>query len=242
MLSASEFPLPKVSVVIPTLNESENLKHLIPRLPRWIHELIIVDGRSTDGTIETARRLFPDVRIVTEKRKGKGVALTRGFDAATGDIIVMLDADGSMAPEEIVLFVGALLAGADFVKGSRFLQGAGTVDMTYFRMAGNWCLTKAVSLLYGGSFSDLCYGYIGFWRSHCNALRSEGTGFEIETLLNINALKNGLKIVEVPSFEAHRVHGESNLRALPDGWRILKVILGERLSGRRIPRDASNPI
>jgi glycosyltransferase involved in cell wall biosynthesis len=186
--------------------------------------------------------MVPDVRIVMEHRKGKGLALTSGFDAATGDIIVMLDADGSMAPEEIVLFVGALLAGADFVKGSRFLQGAGTVDMTYFRMFGNWCLTKAVTLLYGGSFSDLCYGYIAFWRTHSDALRSEGSGFEIETLLNINALKHGLKIVEVPSFEDHRLHGESNLRALPDGWRILRAILSERVAGRRIPRNVSNPI
>jgi glycosyltransferase involved in cell wall biosynthesis len=227
---ASKFPLPKVSLVIPTLNEAENLRWLLPRLPVWIHELLIVDGCSTDQTVEVAQRLWPDVRIVAEKRRGKGVALTSGFDAATGDIIVMLDADGSMDPEEIILFVGALMSGADFVKGSRFIQGAGTVDMTLVRKLGNWGLTSAVRLLYGGAFSDLCYGYIGFWKKHAALLKSDCSGFEIETMLNIKALKNRLKIVEVASFESDRIHGTSNLRALPDGWRILKTILRERVA------------
>ena len=171
--SSSRFSLPKVSLVIPTLNEAENLTLMIPQLPLWLHELLIVDGCSTDGTIETAKRLCPGVRIVIEKRRGKGVALMTGFEAATGDIVVMMDADGSMDPEEIILFVAALMSGAGFVKGSRFIQGAGTVDMTYIRMLGNWALTLAVRLLYGGSFSDLCYGYIAFWRKHLPILRSE---------------------------------------------------------------------
>ncbi len=226
--TASNFRLPKVSLVIPTLNEAKNLEWLLPRLPAWIYELVIVDGRSTDGTKEVARRLHPGVRIVDEPRRGKGVALMTGFAAAAGDIIVMLDADGSMDPEEIILFVGALMSGADFVKGSRFIQGAGTADMTYFRMLGNWGLTQAVRLIYGGSFSDLCYGYVGFWKRHLPILKSDCSGFEVETILNIKALQNHLKIVEVASFESVRLHGESNLRAVPDGWRILKAILRER--------------
>jgi glycosyltransferase involved in cell wall biosynthesis len=193
--------------------------------------LLIVDGCSSDTTVEVAHRLYPGVRVITESRPGKGVALMTGFEAATGDIIVMLDADGSMDPEEIILFVAALLSGADFVKGSRFIQGAGTVDMTFIRMLGNWALTLAVRTLYGGSFSDLCYGYIGFWRRHTPLLRSDCVGFEIETMMNIRALKNRLKIVEVASFESVRINGESNLRALPDGWRILKTILRERVAG-----------
>jgi glycosyltransferase involved in cell wall biosynthesis len=234
MSSATGFSLPKVSIVIPTLNESENLQALLPRLPSWIYELLIVDGCSTDGTIETAKRLYPDVKIVVEKRRGKGVALMAGFEAARGDIIVMLDADGSMDPEEIILFVAALMSGADFVKGSRFIQGAGTIDMTWTRMMGNWGLTTAVRLLYGGTFSDLCYGYIGFWRRYVPLLRSDCIGFEVETLLNIKALQNRLRIVEVASYESLRIHGDSNLRALPDGWRILKAILRERLAPKML--------
>lgn len=221
--------LPRVSVIIPTLNEAKNLPWLLPRIPAWVHEIIIVDGRSTDNTVEIARQLRPDVRVVMERKRGKGAALRAGFLAARGDVIVMLDADGSMAPEEIIFFLGALMAGADFVKGSRFLQGAGTDDMTLIRMLGNWGLTQAVRLLYGGSYSDLCYGYIAFWARETSIFLSECDGFEIETLMSIRALKNRLKIVEVASFEWSRINGESNLRAIQDGWRILKTIIRERM-------------
>lgn len=224
------FTLPKVSVVIPTLNEAKNLPWLLPRVPGWVHEVIIVDGCSSDNTVEIARQLRTDVRIVTEHRRGKGVAVRAGFAAASGDVVVMLDADGSMAPEEIIFFLGALMSGADFVKGSRFLQGAGTDDMSLFRMLGNWGLTQTVRALYGGAFSDLCYGYIAFWSRHIPIFACDCDGFEIETLINIRALKNKLKVVEVASFEWPRISGSSNLRAVPDGWRILKTIIRERLT------------
>ena len=222
--------IPKVSVVIPTINEARNLPHVLPHIPDWVHEVIIVDGRSVDDTVQVARKLRSDVRIVFEPRKGKGAALRAGFAAARGDIIAMLDADGSMNPNEIILLVAALISGADFAKGSRFIQGGGTSDMTLFRMSGNWCLTKAVRALHGQTFTDLCYGYVAFWSKHRAALRLSCDGFEIETMLSIRAIKNNLKIFEVPSFESNRIHGPSNLRAIPDGWRVLKTILRERLN------------
>jgi glycosyltransferase involved in cell wall biosynthesis len=225
---ARSLTLPRVSFIVPTLNEAKNLPWLLPRIPNWAHEIIIVDGRSTDDTVAVARRLR-DVKVVMEPRRGKGAALRAGFRAATGDIIVMIDADGSMVPEEAVVFVSALMAGADLVKGSRFLQGAGTDDMSLFRMLGNWGLTQIVRLLYGGVFSDLCYGYMAFWTKHVATLDCDCDGFEIETLINVRALKNHLNIVEVASFEAPRISGESNLRAIPDGWRVLKTILRERV-------------
>ena len=224
--------LPRVTFVVPTLNEAKNLPWLLPRIPEWVHEVIIVDGRSTDDTVAVARRLREDVKIVMEPRRGKGAALQAGFRAATGDIIVMIDADGSMIPEEAIVFISALMAGADLVKGSRFLQGAGTDDMSLFRMLGNWGLTQAVRLLYGGVFSDLCYGYMAFWAVHVPTLNCDCDGFEIETLINVRALKNRLKIVEVASFEAPRISGLSNLRAIPDGWRVFKTILREKVLSR----------
>ena len=235
--ASAKLSLPKISIVIPTLNEAKNLRLLLPRLPNWIHEIIIVDGCSVDDTVEVAESLRAEVKIVLEHKRGKGAALRAGFEAAKGDIIVMLDADGSMDPDEIVLFVATLMAGADFAKGSRFVQGAGTSDMTLFRYLGNKGLTWAVRMLYGSAFSDLCYGYIAFWRRHVPLLRSDCDGFEIETLINLRALKNQLKIVEVASFESERVHGVSNLRALPDGWRVLKTILREK-GGRVLPAHA----
>lgn len=217
----------KVSVVIPTLNEAGNLPHVLPRIPAWVYEVVLVDGYSTDDTIAVARRLWPEIQIVMQEGKGKGAALRSGFAAATGDIIVMLDADGSTNPAEIPAFIGALLAGADFVKGSRFLQGGGTSDMTLFRRLGNLGFTWGVRLLFGGSFSDLCYGYNAFWRKVIHSLELDADGFEVETMMNVRALYTGLRVAEVPSFEADRVCGQSNLRTFPDGWRVLKTIISE---------------
>ena len=136
---------PRVSVVIPTLNEARNLEHVFAALPAGLHEVILVDGHSIDGTPDVARRLRPDVRVVKQTRTGKGNALACGFAAATGDIIVMIDADGSTDPAEIPRFVEALTAGADFAKGSRFAPGAGSTDITPLRKLGNRLLGLAVN-------------------------------------------------------------------------------------------------
>lgn len=218
---------PRVSVVIPTLNEAENLPHVLPHVPTWLDEVIIVDGRSTDGTVALAQELLPEAKIVYERKRGKGAALRAGFAAATGDILVMMDADGSMDPSEIGLFVRHLRSGADFVKGSRFMQGAGSSDISWLRYVGNLGFTALVRILYGGRYSDLCYGFAGFWSSLVPVLDLDGDGFEIETQMNIRALRANLRIVEVPSYEFDRQHGESNLRTFPDGWRVLRTIFRE---------------
>lgn len=232
---------PTVSVVIPTLNEAANLPHVLPRIPGWIDEVVLVDSQSTDGTVEVARRLRPDIVILRQERLGKGAALRAGFDAARGDIIVTLDADGSTDPGEIPAFVGALLAGADFVKGSRFAQGGGTDDMEWYRRLGNWGLLQLVRWRFGGRFTDLCYGYNAFWRHILGHLDlGDASGFEIETSMNIQALRAGLTVSEVPSLEFRRLHGTSNLRTIPDGWRVLRTII--RLGSarpRRVPASGS---
>jgi glycosyltransferase involved in cell wall biosynthesis len=228
---------PRVSVVIPTLNEARNLEHVFAALPAGLHEVILVDGHSVDGTPDVARRLRPDIRVVNQTRTGKGNALACGFAAATGDIIVMIDADGSTDPAEIPRFVAALTSGADFAKGSRFAPGAGSSDITPLRKLGNKVLGLFVNLMYGTRYSDLCYGYNAFWARHAPAfgLQAEspgqrkvwGDGFEIETVLNLRASAAGLAITEVPSFEHARIHGTSNLHTLRDGRRVLRTILTE---------------
>jgi glycosyltransferase involved in cell wall biosynthesis len=217
-----------VSVVIPTLNEAENLHYVLQRIPPWVHEVIIVDGYSTDHTVEVARKLLPSVRVVYQERSGKGDALLTGFASATGKIVVALDADGSQDPAEMSTFVGALLSGGDYVKGSRFIQGGGTEDMGAYRFLGNWFLRMLVRLLYGGRYSDLCYGYNAFWKDVLPHLQLDASGFEIEAMMNVNALTAGLNVVEVPSFEARRIHGTSHLKSIPDGWRVLKTIVRSR--------------
>jgi glycosyltransferase involved in cell wall biosynthesis len=220
--------MPKVSVVIPTLNEERNLCHVLPRIPAWIDEVLLVDGRSTDGTVAEAKRLLPSVRIIEEAEAGKGRALFAGMRAATGDIVVAIDADGSMDPGDLPRYVYSLMAGADFAKGSRFVHGGRTDDMGPLRRLGNRGLTEVVRRVYGGRYSDLCYGYFAFWRDVLPYLEGDAPGFEVETHVSVRALAAGLQVVEVPTFEAERIHGVSNLNTFRDGFRVLRKIFTER--------------
>ena len=227
-IGVAEQPYPRISVVIPARNEAKNLGHVLPYMPSTVHEVVLVDGQSVDDTIEVARQLLPNIRVVHQTGKGKGDALRVGFAACTGDIVVMLDADGSADPTEIPRFVEALIAGNDFAKGSRFIRGGGSTDITLLRQVGNYLLGMLVNVLFATRFSDLCYGYNAFWKRCLDEINIDCDGFEIETLLNLRMHKAKFKIVEVPSFEYSRVYGESNLRTFRDGWRVLKTILKER--------------
>ena len=218
-----------VSVVVPALNEAPNLPEVLSRIPASVAEVILVDGQSVDGTVEVAREHWPGIRIVHQRGTGKGAALVQGFRAATADIIVMMDADGSTDPAEIPRFVVALLTGADFAKGTRFVTGGGSADITPVRQIGNRALSGLVNTLWGLNYSDLCYGYNAFWRRHLDAILPDCTGFEVETLLTLRAARAGLNVVEVPSYEGSRRSGTSNLDARRDGARVLRTILAERL-------------
>lgn len=226
---------PRVSVIVPARNEALNIPIVFATIPTDVYEIIVVDGNSTDSTAEVALATRPDVRVIDQPGTGKGDALSAGFAAARGDIIVMIDADGSMDGAEIPRFVEALVAGADFTKGSRYMQTpeSGSTDITHIRSFGNVGLRSAVNLLFGSRYTDLCYGYAAFWRWTLPLLDLECDGFEVETLMNIRAQTTGMKITEVPSMEAERIHGVSNLNAVRDGLRILRVIIAERLRPRR---------
>jgi glycosyltransferase involved in cell wall biosynthesis len=220
---------PTVTVVIPTLNEAANIGIVMSRIPAWVDEVIVVDGHSTDGTCDVVRACRPDVVVMTQDGKGKGDALSCAFQAATGEIIVMLDADGSTDPGEIPRFVAALRTGADFAKGTRFVTGGGSLDISPARRLGNWGLNFLVNRLWGARYTDLCYGYNAFWRRHLPKLHIDSSGFEVETLLNIKAIRADLAIVEVPSLEGLRLSGTSNLSAIRDGMRVLRTIIAERV-------------
>lgn len=221
-----------VSVIIPARNEAPNLQYVLPHIPSFVTEVILVDGHSTDDTVAVGQHLLPTIRIVEQIGKGKGDAIRAGLAASTGDIIVLADADGSADPLEISRFVETLLAGNDFAKGSRFINGGGSHDITLIRRAGNYGLILLVNILFGTRFSDLCYGYNAFWKHCLDHIEIDSDGFEIETLINIRMHLAGLKITEVPSIEYQRIHGLSNLNAIKDGWRILKLILNERKRGK----------
>ena len=232
-LVAAPLARSSVSLVIPALNEAKNLPWLFSRIPDLVDEVILVDGRSTDGTIDVARQLRPDVVIVPDQDRGKGAALRAGFAAATGDFVVMIDADGSMDPLEIHRFVAALDEEFDVVKGSRFLPGGGSSDITRVRKLGNGALREVVNGLYGVAYTDLCYGYFAFRRSCLSALDLAADGFEIESEIVVRAARARMRVAEVASFESERRSGVSNLHSVRDGVRILRTVLRRRFGAER---------
>jgi glycosyltransferase involved in cell wall biosynthesis len=235
--------MPSVSVVVPAKNEARNLEHVFGTIPDWVNEIVLVDGKSTDDTVAVARMLNPDVVVVHQTGKGKGDALQVGFAAAKGEIIVMMDADGSTDGAEIPRFVAALTTGADFAKGSRNASGGGSDDITFSRHMGNKILSAIVNTLFGTRYTDLCYGYNAFWAKHLPRIDLvDCNGFEIETVMNVRAAKAGLSIQEVPSWEHNRLHGESNLKVFRDGMRIAKFIIRERFSAQTTPSMPNAPV
>ena len=251
-----ETTAPRISIVVPALNEALNLGAVLPLLPP-VHEVILVDGGSVDGTIQAARRALPGIITVLQSRKGKGNALAAGFARVTGDVVVMFDADGSADPAEITRFVEALTAGADFAKGSRNAVGGGSMDITPLRSWGNWFLNGLFNLGFRTRYTDLCYGYNAFWADliplldlpdHKVAALSDGAmtwgdGFEIETLISCRFAAAGVAIAEVPSVERSRIFGETNLRTFADGFRVLRTLVtewcrahGTRRAVRRLER------
>jgi len=226
---------PTVSLVIPVRNEARNIAWVLEQIADDVDEIVLVDGDSTDATLITARRYRPDIKVVAQEGVGKGSALRTGFLAATGDIIVMMDADGSMAPQEIRHYLHFLNNGYDFVKGSRFIGGGGSLDITRFRRLGNRFLLTVFDALYGADLTDLCYGYCAFHRRYLDVLALTATGFEIEAEMTVRAMQAGLRIAEVPSLEMPRRAGKSNLHAIRDGSRVLATVV----RGRRVSRLAA---
>jgi glycosyltransferase involved in cell wall biosynthesis len=230
----------RVSVVIPARNEAKSLPHVLGKLPSWVHEVILVDGLSVDDTSRVAKLELPAIRIVEQTGRGKGNALREGFVHCTGDVVVALDADGSMDPGEMDRFVKVLANGYDYVKGSRMLPGASSSDLTPLRSMGNWIFRTMTNLITGSRYSDLCYGYFAFRRGTVDALDLRSDGFEIETEINIRAHRAGLRIAEVASCETERHHGSSQLHALRDGLRILFTICRTSVGSRDKIQSSSN--
>jgi glycosyltransferase involved in cell wall biosynthesis len=220
-----------ISVVIPTLNEADNIGRVLQQLDRF-DNIVLVDGYSDDGTVEIARSVRPDLQLVQREPAGKGDALRAGFGAAKGDVIVIMDADGSMDPAEIDVFLSMIPIGFDLVKGSRLACGGGSHDLTRFRRLGNTALCSLANALFRTQWTDLCYGFLAFRRDCLPQLALTANGFEIESEILAHAALAGLRIAEVPSIEMPRLAGESHLVARRDGTRVLRAMLAARFAPR----------
>lgn len=237
-----------VTLVIPAKNEFASLPIVLAEIPDYIDEIIIVDGNSVDGTLEYAQEHPRVSKVIQQCSKGKGAALSAGFANATKDLVVIIDADGSMNLDELKNFL-VKFPECGIVKGSRYLNGGGSSDLTMFRSFGNKVLTKIANNFFHQEWTDLAYGYAAFDRKLLSSLaltnydalgslfshKAYGQGFEIETLMFCRAARRGIKLVEVPAYENDRIAGASNLRAIRDGVRVLIALFVER--ARSIPKE-----
>ena len=217
---------PKISVIIPTLNEEGNIRQVIRRISSVLsgmsYEILVVDGYSEDRTARIAADM--GARVLYDN-KGKGSALIKGFKEARGSILVSIDADLSNEPKEMKLLIDSIDIGYDICMGSRFITGGGTQDMPLVRRIGNRFFVILVNLFFNANYSDLCYGYRSFRKDKIKLLALKQNRFAIETEISIMAAKRHLKVIEIPSVEKKRDSGQGKLRTVSDGWSILCTIL-----------------
>jgi glycosyltransferase involved in cell wall biosynthesis len=203
--------LPRISVVVPALNEAANLRAVLPALPP-VHEVILVDGGSVDSTVEVAQSLVPGLVAVTQTRRGKGNALAAGFAKVTGDVVVMVDADGSADPAEIPRFVAALVDGADVAQGARPRHRRRGLLRARTNVSAFWADLVPLLELPDHEHEGPVGGAL-LW----------GEGFEVETLISCRFAGAGLTIAEVPAVG----------RAVSDGLGVLRTLRTERARVRR---------
>jgi len=213
-------------VVILAKNEVEGISEVIEGVRPFADEVIVIDGNSTDGTYEKA--LTHGIAAVKDSGKGKGAAISGSLAHANGDIIVFIDADGSHEPSDIPRLIKPVVEGeADLVVGSRITGGSDEFYMRFghfLRVLGGCLVTMAINYRFGVDLTDTGNGFRAITRSAALSLHLTARGFDIEQEMVIKALKQKLRVIEVPSHEYARKWGEAKLR-LYHGWRHIVNLL-----------------
>jgi glycosyltransferase involved in cell wall biosynthesis len=225
-----------ISVVIPAYNEERTIGSVVSdtisvmgslRMP---YEILVVDDGSTDMTRQIATEYQATV-LSNGKNRGKGYALRKGFQHAQGDIIVTVDADGSHKPKEIPDLIQPLFNGVDITAGSRFI-GFRKDSTSRLNRLGNILFNIVIMILTGKHITDSQTGFRAFKKHALQSVDLQSIGYEIETEVTVKGLKNGFVVQEVPICCEKRQSGESRLRILFDGFRILTTILKANFSCR----------
>lgn len=216
----------RISLVIPCHNEEEGIRSLFPRLPAEVDEVIVVDNLSTDRTAEVARVL--GARVIAETRRGYGAAYQAGLRAATGDLIVTMDGDGTYPPEAIPRLVDELLdRGWEFLSASRFPLDDPRA-MPPANRVGNIVLTWAVALLFWASIRDSQSGMWVFRRALLERLRLTSDGMAFSQEIKLEAIARGARFGESHIPYGFR-EGDVKLRKWRDGFANLSHLLRRRL-------------
>ena len=229
---------PKITVLICALNEAKSLPYVLPKIPDWVDEILLVNGHSVDETVEITKKINPDIRILCQPGHGKANALEYGVKQATGEIIVTLDADGETDPSDISRFIEPILNGYDLAKGSRLIKGQ-RHGKSLYRWFGNKVLASTCNLLYNTRFTDVCSGYNAFWKAGFLKLgltyNMKEAGCSMDQQMIVRAKKAGMKIKEIPHTSYGRIAGVSAIdgftQATKQGFTIWFTIIKERFNG-----------
>jgi len=228
-----------ISVIIPTLNEAGCLKKVIEEIPDIVSEIIVVDGGSTDGTVEIARKL--GVKVILQEGKGLGDALMLGIRSSCEETVVLLDGDGSFNPKDIKELVKKINEGNDVVFGTRYHKNSGSSDDTLIRYIGNQFFTSLIRLIFGVNLTDSLFMYVAAKREALNKLELKYPGFEFCIEFPIKVHLRELRYSEIPSFERKRFAGKSKVNALIHGiiilWSLIKLIPLLKYKNRKNTQD-----
>ncbi len=218
----------KVSLVVLTLNELPGFKAMMPRVKRkWVGEIIVIDGGSTDGTAEYARK--KGYKVFSQKNKGRGEAFRAGLEKSSGDVVIYFSPDGNEEPEDIPNLISKMKEGNDMAIASRFGPFSKSHDATFVRRLGNNFFTGLINLLFGLHLTDAVNGFRAITRKAMKAIGTDAVHFEIEIQMTMRCARKGMRIAEIPTIENKRVFGEGKLSTLVDGSRYLKMIVSEYL-------------
>jgi len=217
----------KVSLIIPTRNEEGCIGKVLQEVPReYINEIIVVDGHSTDNTAKEAKaNLNSKDKFILQKGKGYGGAFLEGFDIASGDVIIMMDGDGSHNPAEIPALIDKISRGYEYVMATRFMPGGKSDDNALIRWIGNRIFTWLTNVIHGTSVTDSLYLFSAITREGLQKLNLKSKGFEFCSEIIVKAHRAGLKFAEIPAFERKRYSGKAKTNAIWHGYKILKEIL-----------------
>ena len=229
---------PKISLVIPTYNEAGSIANTIKEVPKGVVDEIVVVDISDDGTDEIARKL--GCRVFRQKGRGFGGAFRQGVEHSRGEIIVLMDADGSHNPEDIPKLIARIKGGYDCVLASRYTIESHSEDDTLLRSFGNWMITNLVNFLFHINTTDSLFLYTAIRKDAYRKLKLESDGFEYCIELLVKAFAYKLKLSEVPSTERKRYAGRTKVNDLKHGYLLIKSIFVWRYRLSRILRKRNH--